>query len=67
MGSDGLIELDEECWTALAKYNLLLSTLFAALLLVTRTVAPEQTVLIVQNGVLALLFGGVQTYCWISR
>ena len=67
MGSDGLIELDEECWTTLAKYNLLLSTLFAALLLVTRAVAPEQTVLIVQNGVLALAFGGVQTYCWISR
>jgi hypothetical protein len=67
MGSDGLIELDEECWTVLAKYNLLLSTVFAALLLVSRAVVPNQTALIVENGVLALLFGGVQTYCWISR
>ena len=67
MGSDGLIELDEECWTVLAKYNLLLSTVFAALLLLSRTVVPNQTALVVENGVLALLFGGIQTYCWISR
>lgn len=67
MGSDGLVELDQECWAALAKYNLLLSTVFAALLLLTRATAPDQTLLIVENGVLALAFGGVQTYCWISR
>ncbi|UPW01535.1 hypothetical protein M0R88_05375 [Halorussus gelatinilyticus] len=69
MGSDGLIELDESCWSALAKYNLVLATVFALLLLVVRQVEPGQAqlLLVVENGVLALVFGGIQTYCWISR
>ncbi|UPV75498.1 hypothetical protein M0R89_05375 [Halorussus limi] len=69
MGSDGLIELDESCWSALAKYNLVLATAFALMLLVVRQVDPSQAqlLLVVENGVLALVFGGIQTYCWISR
>jgi hypothetical protein len=69
MGSDGLIELDQSCWSALAKYNLVLATLFGILLLVVRQVDPQQAqlFLLVENGVLALVFGAIQTYCWISR
>ncbi|NEU55364.1 hypothetical protein [Halorussus sp. MSC15.2] len=69
MGSDGLIELDQSCWSALAKYNLVLATVFAVLLLVVRELNPGQAhlFLLIENGVLALLFGGIQTYCWISR
>jgi len=69
MGSDGLIELDQSCWSALAKYNLVLATLFAILLLVVREVDPAQAqlFLLVENGVLAVVFGAIQTYCWISR
>jgi len=69
MGSDGLIELDQSCWSALAKYNLVLATLFAVLLLLVREVDPAQAqlFLLVENGVLAVVFGAIQTYCWISR
>lgn len=69
MGSDGLIELDESCWSALAKYNLALATVFAFVLLVVRQLDPAQAslFLLIENGALALLFGGIQTYCWISR
>ncbi|WP_135805873.1 hypothetical protein [Halorussus marinus] len=69
MGSDGLIELDQSCWSALAKYNLVLATLFGVVLLVVRQVDPQQAqlFLLVENGVLALVFGAIQTYCWISR
>ncbi|WP_435177124.1 hypothetical protein [Halorussus sp. AFM4] len=69
MGTDGLIELDESCWSALAKYNLVLATLFGVLLLVVRQIDPGQArlFLLIENGVLALVFGAVQTYCWISR
>ncbi|MFC7082091.1 hypothetical protein [Halorussus caseinilyticus] len=60
MGSDGLIELDQSCWSALAKYNLVLATVFAVLLLVVRQIEPGQAqlFLLIENGVLALLFGG---------
>jgi hypothetical protein len=69
MRSDGLIELDQSCWSALAKYNLMLATLFAVLLLVVREADPAKTqlLLLVENGVLAVVFGAIQTYCWISR
>jgi hypothetical protein len=69
MGSDGFIELDQSCWSALAKYNLALATLFAILLLMVREADPAQAqlFLLVENGVLAVVFGAIQTYCWISR
>jgi hypothetical protein len=69
MGSDGFIELDQSCWSAMAKYNLVLATVFAVLLLVVRQVEPGQAqlFLLIENGVLALLFGAIQTYCWISQ
>ena len=74
MGSDGLFELDEECWTVLAKYNLLLTTVFAAAALLVRQAEAGQfdagtwrTLLLVENGGFALLFGAVQTYTWVSR
>lgn len=66
MGSDGLFELDQECWVALAKYNLLLATLFGALTVATRAIVADNVLLLVENGVLALLFGAVQTYAWLS-
>ncbi|GAB7094258.1 hypothetical protein JCM30237_14100 [Halolamina litorea] len=68
MGSDGLIDLDQDTWTVLAKYNLVLTTLFGLLAVWVRTAPPAnaENVLLVQNGVLALLFGSLQTYAWIS-
>lgn len=66
MGSDGLVDLDQDTWIVLAKYNLLLATAFAVVALGVRTASPEQTLLVVENGVLAACFGGLQTYCWIS-
>lgn len=66
MGSDGLIELDEECWVALAKYNLALATVFAGLALLARTLEPGNELLLIENGALAIVFGAVQTYAWLS-
>ena len=68
MGSDGLVDLDQDTWAVLAKYNLALTTLFGLLTLWVRTAPPANAegVLLVQNGVLALLFGSLQTYAWIS-
>ena len=66
MGSDGLLELDQTCWVAFAKYNLLLATVFGAIALGTRATMADQTLPIVENGVLALLFGGIQTDAWLS-
>ena len=66
MGSDGLIELDQDCWAAFAKYNLVLATGFGVLAVVTRTMLTDNVLLLVENGALALLFGAVQTYAWLS-
>jgi len=66
MGTDGLIELDQECWVAFAKYNLVLATGFGILALIFRTALPGQDLLLVENGALALLFGTIQTYAWLS-
>ncbi|MFC7177574.1 hypothetical protein [Halosegnis marinus] len=65
MGSDGLIELDQSCWRTLAKYNLALATLFGVFALAAR-VTDAPTLLVAENGALALLFGAVQTYAWLS-
>ena len=67
MGSDGLIELDQSCWSVLAKYNLVLATLFGVLALGFRATGVGSTMLVIENGALALLFGAVQTYAWLSR
>jgi len=66
MGTDGLVELDQECWVAFAKYNLVLATGFGILAVVSRTVLSGDTFLLVENGALALLFGAIQTYAWLS-
>ena len=68
MGSDALVDLDQDTWSVLAKYNLVLTTLFGLMTVWVRTAPPAnaENVLLVQNGVLALLFGSVQTYAWIS-
>lgn len=66
MGSDGLIELDQSCWVAFAKYNLVLATVFGVFAVIARTTMPGHNVLLVQNGALALFFGAVQTYAWLS-
>lgn len=66
MGSDGLIELDQECWVAFAKYNLLLATGFGVLAVITRAMVENNTPLLIENGALALLFGAIQTYAWLS-
>ena len=54
---------------SIPKYNLVLATLFAVLLLLVREVDPAQAqlFLLVENGVLAVVFGAIQTYCWIWR
>ena len=66
MGSDSLIELDQDCWIAFAKYNLMLATAFGILAVGTRTMLADNVLLLVENGVLALLFGAIQTYAWLS-
>jgi len=68
MGRDALVDLDQDTWTVLAKYNLVLTTLFGLLAVWVRTAPPAnpERVLLIQNGVLALLFGSIQTYAWIS-
>lgn len=66
MGSGGLIELDQECWTAFAKYNLVLATTFGVLAVGTRTLLADNVLLLVENGALALVFGAIQTYAWLS-
>ncbi|WP_327050463.1 hypothetical protein [Halomicrococcus gelatinilyticus] len=67
MGSDGLVELDQSCWSALARYNLVLATAFGVFAVAIRTTSPDSTLLLVENAALAVLFGSVQTYCWLSR
>jgi len=42
MGSDGLVDLDQDTWVVLAKYNLALATLFGVLTLVSRTALENQ-------------------------
>ena len=66
MGSDGFIELDQDCWVAFAKYNLMLATVFGVLAVGTRTMLADNVLLLIENGVLALLFGAIQTYAWLS-
>ncbi|WP_255149846.1 hypothetical protein [Halorarius halobius] len=67
MGSDGLVELDQSCWSALAKYNLVLATLFGIVAVGLQATDMGSTLLVVENGALAVLFGAVQSYAWISR
>jgi len=68
MGNDALVGLDQDTWTVLAKYNLALTTLFGLLTVWVQQAPPvnPEDVLLAQNGVLALLFGSIQTYAWIS-
>jgi hypothetical protein len=68
MGRDALVDLDQDTWTVLAKYNLVLATLFGLLAVWVRTAPPAspESVLLIENGVLALVFGSIQTYAWIS-
>jgi hypothetical protein len=57
---------DQACWVAIAKYNLLFATGFRILTVVSRTVLSGNGLLLIENGVLALLFVTVQTYAWLS-
>lgn len=66
MDTDGLIELDQDCWVAFAKYNLLLATMFGVLAVGARAMLADNILLLVENGVLAALFDAVQTYTWLS-
>jgi len=66
MGTDGLIELDQECWIVFAKYNLLLATVFGFIALAARSLSSVGVLLVIENGALALFFGAVQTYAWLS-
>ncbi|MFC7155911.1 hypothetical protein ACFQPA_10640 [Halomarina halobia] len=66
MTSDGLVDLDQECWTVLAKYNLLLATVFGATAVVARA-TDAGLLLVIENGLLALVFGALQTYAWLSN
>lgn len=66
MGTDGLVELDQDCWVAFAKYNLLLATTFGILAVGARVMLPDNALLLVENGIFAVLFGAVQTYAWLS-
>jgi hypothetical protein len=44
----------------------MLATVFGVLAVGTRTMQPDNVLLLVENGALALLFGAVQTYAWLS-
>lgn len=65
-GSDGLLDRDQERWIVVAKYNLLLATVFGALTFGARTSAATGDLLVVENTAFALLLGAVQTDPWIS-
>ena len=65
-GRDGLVKLDQACWVAIAKYNQLFATGIGILTVVSRTALSGNELLLLENGVLALLFGTVQTYAWLS-
>ena len=66
MGTGGLVELDQECWVALAKYDLSLATGFGVVTVVARATQPANGLLVVENAALALLFGAGQTYAWFA-
>ena len=66
MGSDGLVDLDQETWVVLAKYNLLLATVFGLVAVAGRTAGVGGGAFVAENAALALGFGGVQTYAWLS-
>lgn len=51
----------------LAKYDLALTTLFDLLVVGLRASGIGSTPLVVENCALALLFGAVQSYAWLSR
>lgn len=61
------LELDEEMWVLLAKFNLFWASIFGLAYLVTDQVVPSRTFLILENGILAGIFGLIQTYCWLSK
>jgi len=44
----------------------MLATAFGILAVGTRTMLADNVLLLVENGVLALLFGAIQTYAWLS-
>lgn len=66
MGADGLIDLDQDCWVTLAKYNLVLATAFGVIAVAARTTVAASGLIVLENGILALVFGAVQTYAWLS-
>jgi len=66
MGTDGFVDLDQECWMALAKYNLVLAAGFGALAVLGRAWIGQTDLLVVENALLAGLFGAVQTYAWLE-
>ncbi|GAB7014017.1 hypothetical protein [Halolamina salina] len=68
MGSDALVGLDQDTWMVLAKYNLVLATVFGFVTVWVQQAPPADpgNVLLVENGMFALLFGAIQTYAWIS-
>jgi len=61
MGNDAIVDLDQDTWAVLAKYNLVLTTLFGLVAVWVRTAPPPdpESVLLVENAVLALLFGSL--------
>jgi hypothetical protein len=50
MGTDGFIELDQDCWLVLAKYNLVLATLFGVLAASSRVLLADNGPLLVETG-----------------
>lgn len=59
-------ELDEDVWVLLGKFNLFWASIFSITFLITNQAVPSRTFLVLENGVLAGLFGSIQTCCWLS-
>lgn len=49
-----------------AKYNPLLATVFSVLAVGARVLLVDNVLLLIEKGVLAVLFGAVQAYAWLS-
>lgn len=57
---------DEETWLAFAKFNAAFSILFVTAFGLATALAPQETLLIIENGVLAGLFAFMERYCSYS-
>ncbi len=57
------LDLDSETWALLANFHLVWAGVFGIVAAAVRILAPELDLLLFENAVLVILFGGLQQYC----